>query len=96
MLDLEYLKQFHKIKDIADIIYEIEKLDFLVAQNNWNAVNQHIQKVSEEHPVEATVYNSMRVPAQTIQQATTGCRQFLLSLGEAKIAEELSKHFGGN
>ena len=93
MLDLEYLKQFRKIKDI---IQDIEKLNSSIYWNDWNEVNQHIQKVSNKYPVEATVYNSVRVPAQTIQQAAEGCCQFLLSLGAEKITKELSKHLGGN
>lgn len=96
MLDLEYLKQFREIKDIEDIIQDIEKLNSSIYWNDWNEVNQHIQKVSIKYPVEATVYNSVRVPAQTIQQAVEGCRQFLLSLGAEKITKELSKYLDGN
>ncbi len=46
MLDLEYLKQFREIKDIEDIIQDIEKLNSSIYWNDWNEVNQHIQKVS--------------------------------------------------
>ena len=96
MINLEYLKQFHENKDVADIIDEIEKLDCLVFQNDWNAVSQYIQEVSSKHPVEAGVYNAVRIPAQTIQDAAAACRQFLLALGAEKITKELSKHPGGN
>lgn len=97
MIDLEYLKQFREIKDVADIIREIEKLDFLAYQNNWNAVNQHLQDVSTKHTVEKAVYNSVnQVMPQSIQQSAANCRQFLLSLGAEKITKELSKHLGGN
>ena len=90
MLDLEYLKQFREIKDIEDIIQDIEKLNSSIYWNDWNEVNQHIQKVSIKYPVEATVYNSVRVPA------AEGCHQFLLSLGAEKITKELSKYLDGN
>ena len=96
MVNLEYLKQYHSIKDVVDIIDEIEKLDYLNFQNDWNAVSQHIQEVSSKHPVEAGVYNAVRIPAQTIQDAAAACRQFLLALGAEKITKELSKHSGGN
>lgn len=97
MIDLEYLKQFREIKDIADIIDEIEKLDGLVYQNNWDAVNQHLQNVSQKHMVEKAVYNSVnQVVPQSLQQSAVNCRQFLLSLGAKKITKELSKHLGGN
>jgi len=97
MLDLEYLKQFHEIKDVADIIYEIEKLDCLTYQNDWYAVGQHLQDVSKNHEVEKTIYNSVnQTPPQSVQQSAANCRQFLLSLGAEKITKELSKHLGGN
>lgn len=96
MINLEYLKQFHENKDVVDIIDEIEKLDCLVFQNDWNAVSQHIQEVSSKHPVEAGVYNVVRVPAQTIQDAAAACRQFLLALGAEKITKKPFKHPGGN
>lgn len=97
MLDLEYLKQFHAIKDIADIIDEIEKLDRLAYQYDWDAVGQHLQDVSEKHTVEKAIYNSVnQSPPQSIQQSAANCRQFLLALGAEKITKELSKHPGGN
>ena len=97
MMDLEYLKQFREIKDIADIIGEIEKLDCLAYQNDWDAVDQHLQDVSKKHIVEKVVYNSVnQVMPQSIQQSAANCRQFLLSLGAEKITEELSKRRGGN
>lgn len=97
MIDLEYLKQFREIKDVADIIGEIEKLDRLAYQNNWDAVGQHLQDVSEKHKVEKAVYNSVnQSPPQSIQQSAANCRQFLLALGAEKITKELSKNPGGN
>lgn len=97
MFTLEYLKQFRTIKDVADIVDEIEKLDCLVSQCDWNEVGRHLQDVSQKHIVEKAVYNAVnQTPPQSIQQSAANCRQFLLSLGEAKIAEELSKHLGGN
>lgn len=97
MLDLEYLKQFREIKDVADIIDEIEKLDYLAYQNDWGAVGQHLQDVSEKHIVEKVIYNSInQTPPQSIQQSAVNCRLFLLSLGAEKITKELSKRFGGN
>lgn len=97
MLDIEYLKQFREIKDVADIIHEIEKIDCLAYQNDWNAVGQHLQDVSKNHIVEKAIYNSVnQIPPQSIQQSAANCRQFLLSLGAEKITKELSKHPGGN
>ena len=97
MIDLEYLKQFREIKDVADIIGEIEKLDCLAYQNNWDAVSQHLQDVSQKHIVEKAIYNSVnQSPPQSIQQSASNCRQFLLALGAEKITKELSKHLGGN
>lgn len=97
MVDLEYLKQFHEIKEIADIIDEIEKLDCLVFQDKWDEVARHLQDVSQNHIVEKAVYNSVnQSPPQSIQQSAANCRQFLLALGAEKITKELSKHLGGN
>ena len=97
MIDFEYLKQFRTIKDVTDIIDEIEKLDCLAYQNDWDAVNQHLQDVSSKHIVEKAIYNSVnRVMPQSIQQDAANCRQFLLALGAEKITKELSKHPGGN
>ena len=93
MIDLEYLKQFHTIKDVAEIIDEIEKLDRLVYQCDWDAVNQHLQDVSNKHIVEKAIYNSVnQSPPQSIQQSAANCRQFLLALGAEKLTKELSKH----
>lgn len=58
MLGLEYLKQFHEINDVADIILEIEKLDCLTYQNDWYAVGQHLQDVSKKHMVEKTIFGT--------------------------------------
>lgn len=96
MLDLEYLKRFREIKDIADIIDEIEKLDGLAYQNDWTAVDRHLQDVSKKHMIEKAVYNSVnQVMPQSLQQSAANCRQFLLSLGAENITKELSKHLGG-
>lgn len=97
MIDLNYLKQFHEIKDIADISHEIEKLDCLAYQNDWDAVERHLQDISQKHIVEKAVYNSVnQTPPQSIQQSAANCRQFLLMLGAEKVTKELSKHPGGN
>lgn len=97
MIDLKYLKQFRENKDVAEIIDEIEKLDRLAYQYDWDAVGQHLQDVSKKHIVEKTIYNSVnQSPPQSIQQSASNCRQFLLALGAEKITKELSKHLGGN
>ena len=97
MINLEYLKQFREIKDVAEIIDEIEKLDRLAYQYDWDAVGQHLQDVSKKHIVEKAIYNSVnQSPPQSIQQSAANCRQFLLVLGAEKITTELSKHPGGN
>ena len=97
MMDLEYLKQFRENKEIADIIFEIEKLDCLVSQEKWNEGAQHLQDVSINHIAEKAVYNVANPsPPQSIQQSAANCRQFLLALGVEKIAKKLSKHLGGN
>lgn len=97
MSDLEYIKQFHEIKDITDIVQEIEKLNFLVSRNDWNAVDQHLQDISQKHIVEKAVYDAInQIPPPSIQQSAANCRQFLLAIGTAKITKELSKHLGGN
>lgn len=97
MINLEYLKQFREIKDVAEIIDEIEKLDRLAYQYDWDAVGQHLQDVSQKHIVEKAIYNSVnQSPPQSIQQSAANCRQFLLALGAEKITKELSKHTGGN
>lgn len=92
-MDLEYLKQFRGIKEIADIIDEIETLDLLVYQNDWKTVKKHLQKVSQNHAVEKAIYNSVnQTPPPSDQQSAANCRQFLLLLGAEKTAEYL----GGN
>lgn len=94
-MDLEYLKGFREIKDIADIIDDIEKLDSLVSKNAWNEVEHHLWDVSQKHPAEKVIYNSINNnPPCTIQESAIGCRQFLVMLGSEKITEELSKRLG--
>ena len=56
MSDLEYLKQYQKIKDISDVISDIEKLDWLVYQNDWQAVNQHLGDISQKYPIEKSIW----------------------------------------
>ena len=97
MTDLEYLKKFHEIRDISDIVRAIEKLDLLICQNDWPAVDRHLQEVSQKHIREKVIYNSIRPsPSQSIQQNAMNCRQFLIALAKAKVAEEMHKHPGGN
>lgn len=96
-MDLEYLKQFRAIKEVADIINEIEKLDSLVCQNEWDEVRKHLQDVSYNHSVEKAVHNSVNhSQPQSIQQDAANCRHFLVTLGMAKITEATLKHLGGN
>lgn len=88
MMNLEYLKQFHEIKDVADIIDEIEELDRLTYQNDWNGVDQHLQDVSKKHMAEKAVYNAVnQVMPHSIQQSAANCRQFLLLFGTEKITK---------
>lgn len=97
MTDLEYLKKFHEIRDISDIVRAIEKLDLLICQNDWSAVDRHLQEVSQKHIREKVIYNSIHPsPSQSIQQNAMNCRQFLIALAKAKVAEEMHKHPGGN
>ena len=97
MTDLEYLKQFREIREIADIIGDIEKLDSLMEQNEWDSVSQLLYVISAKHPAEKVVYNSANpLPPLSIQQSASSCRQFLIALGKAKITAEGLKHMGGS
>lgn len=52
MSDLEYLRQFRKIREIADIIHDIDGLDSLVSQNDWTSVDRRLQELSDKYIVE--------------------------------------------
>ena len=104
---LEYLKQCHEAKDIAemeDIICDIKQLDYLYQLGNQSTVIQFIQKVVAKHQTEADEHDKGRTPAQDIHQLYHSCRSFLIGLGrdkvekkvQGKIAEEPLKHLGGN
>lgn len=88
MSDLEYLKQFREIREIADIIHDIDGLDSLVRQNDWISVERRLQELSEKYIVEKVAFNLTNpVPPQSIQQSAMNCRRFLIGHGMEKVAE---------
>ena len=104
---LEYLKQLHEAKDIAemeDIICDIRQLDYFYQQRKQDAIMQLVQIVINKHKAEADEHDKGQPPAQDIHQLYRSCRGFLLGLGIDKIkekakeksAEEVLKRLGGN
>ena len=97
MSDLEYLTQFREIREIADIIHDIDGLDSLVSQNDWTSVDRRLQELSDKYIVEKVAFNLANpVPPQTIQQSAMNCRRFLIGHGMEKVAEVVLKQHGGN
>ena len=93
MSDLEYLKGFHSIKEVADIISDIETLDSLFRDGLWSELQEHIIAVSNKYPVERAAHNATHpIPPETIEQAAQNCRQFLVNIGKTKITAEGLKH----
>ena len=91
--DLEYLKGFHSIKEVSDIISDIERLDSLSRNRMWSQLQEHIRAVSNKYPVERAAHNATHiVPPETLEQAAQNCRRFLINLGKAKITTEGLKH----
>ena len=104
---LEYLKQPHEAKDIAemeDIICDIRQLDYFYQQGNQDAIIQLVYIVVNKHKTEADEHDKGRPQAQDIHQLYRSCRGFLMGLGRdrvekkvrGKIIEESLKHLGGN
>lgn len=103
MIDLEYLKLGHEVKDatdMANITCYQKRLESLAQQGRWYDVNQLIDEISEKYKTEANQYNKGRTPAKTPQERASACYQFLTSLFSEKtakkLAEEAMKHLGGN
>lgn len=111
MSDLEYLlefvKQCHDVKDVADImeiVQDIDQLDLFYQRGDQNAIIQLVQKVIDKHQSEVAEHDKGHAPAQDIYQLYHSCRGFLVGLGRDKIkkkakeklTEELLKHLGGN
>ena len=103
---LEYIKQLHEAKDIAemeDIVCDIRRLDFFYRQGDQDAIMQLVQIVVNKHKAEADEHDKGQPPAQDIHQLYRSCRGFLLGLGidkikekaKGKFAEEALKHLGG-
>ena len=111
MSDLDYLieglKLCHDAKDaaeVADIICDIQQLDFLWQQGNVFKLDSFVDSVIQKYPRKVAEHDKGLPQSQCTEQRAVSCRRFLMSLGMeklekkavGKLGEEALKHLGGN
>lgn len=111
MSDLDYLieglKLIGDIKDaeeVADIIRDIQQLDFLLHQGNAFDLDNYINSIVWKYPQKVAEHDNGLPQSQSTEQRAVSCRSFLVSLGMEKLekkaieelGEEVLKHLGGN
>lgn len=85
---MKLLENNKHIKDIADIIDEITKLDFLFDNQQYEQMHMFINELTQKYVIETMVWN-----AQSSRQATNYieayqyARNFLLNQGKNKLVQ---------
>lgn len=85
---MKLLENNKHIKEIANIIEEITRLDFLYSNQQYEQMQMFINKLTQKYAIETIIWN-----AQSSRQATNYievyqyARNFLLTQGKNKLAQ---------
>lgn len=75
---LEEYKKYKNIKEIGDLISDIEKLRYFYTYHNYQEMMNHINELTKKYMLEAAVWNFVnRVPASNYDEMYQNAEDFL-------------------
>ena len=93
---LEILNNYKDVKDVFDLVDDVQKLRFYYSTQQYEAMMQHIRNLVAKYPIDAEVWNFFHpnMP-NTYDQAYMSAENFLRGKGFAMLLKkgyDLSKH----
>ena len=93
---LEVLKSYKDVKDVFDLIDDVQKLRFYYSNQQYEKMTQHIRNLVAKYPIDAGFWNLFnRIMPDTYDQAYQNAENFLRFKGFKLLLEKgynLSKH----
>ena len=93
---LEVLKSYKDVKDVFDLIDDVQKLRFYYSNQQYETMMQHIRNLVAKYPIDAGFWNLFnRIMPDTYDQAYQNAENFLRFKGFKLLLEKgynLSKH----
>lgn len=83
----EKLKKYKDVKEIYDILNDIENLDTYYNTNNDLLLNNYIDMIMSKYPIQTYFWNSVANPPKSLNDRYLGCREFLCAKGVLKAKE---------
>ena len=93
---LEILNNYKDVKDVFDLVDDVQKLRFYYSTQQYQAMMQHIRDLVAKYPIDAGVWNLFHpnMP-KTYEEAYASAEIFLRGKGFAMLLKkgyDLSKH----
>lgn len=93
---LEVLKGYKDIKDVFDLIEDVQKLRFYYSNQQYETMMQHIRNLVAKYPIDAKIWNFFHpYMPNTYEEAYGSAEIFLRRKGFKMLLEKgynLSKH----
>ena len=93
---LEVLKGYKDVKDVFDLVDDVQKLRFYYSNQQFEAMMQHIRNLVAKYPIDAGFWNLFnRIMPDTYDQAYQNAENFLRFKGIKMLLEKgynLSKY----
>ena len=93
---LDVLKGYKDVKDVFDLIDDVQKLRFYYFNQQYETMMQHIRNLVAKYPIDAGFWNLFnRIMPDTYDQAYQNAENFLRFKGFKLLLEKgynLSKH----
>lgn len=88
---LEVLKRYQDIKEISDLIDDVEKLREYYHSGQYDKMQQHIQSLMLKYLTETVVWNSSHTVApQSPEQQYQNAEAFLYAKAQATMLEKIA------
>lgn len=85
---MKLLENNKHIKEIADIIEEITRLDFLYSNQQYEKMQMFINKLTQKYVLETAIWNSQSSNfATNYNESYQYARNFLLTQGKNKLVQ---------
>ena len=93
---LEVLKSYKDVKDVFDLIDDVQKLRFYYSNQQYETMMQHIRDLVAKYPIDAGFWNLFHpYTPNTYEEAYASAESFLRGKGFKMLLEKgynLSKH----
>ena len=86
---LDVLKGYTDVKDVLDLVDDVQKLRFYYTNQQYDAMIQHIQQIVVKYPVDANIWNFFNpVMPDTYDKAFFAAENFLRTKGFGLLLEK--------